>query len=226
MMPLGKALITKIDPRDPSGIPLERYPITVMFNPSEYSLNKDNNFAQIGVPGLSAPITQFVHGNAQVLEMELFFDTYADHVDVRNFTRQITDLMIPDSETHAPPVLLFSWGSLAFTCVLVRANQHFMLFLPDGTPVRARLQVTFNEFKNVELEAKEIKRETADYSKRYLVGQGETLSSIAARLYGDPTLWRPIALFNRISNPRELAVGQNLLVPNLPYQDHETGEVY
>ena len=51
---------------------------------------------------------------------------------------------------------------------------------PDGVPVRARLQVTFNEFRNIELEAKEIKRETADYSKRHVVAQGETLSAIAA----------------------------------------------
>ena len=60
------------------------------------------------------------------------------------------------------------------------------MFLPDGTPVRARLQVTFNEFRNTELEAKEIKRETADYTKRHVVGQGETLAAIAAEATATP----------------------------------------
>src|SRR6516164_7318508 len=47
----------------------------VMFNPEEYSLNKDNNFASQAIPGLSSPILQFVHGNLRTLDMELFFDT-------------------------------------------------------------------------------------------------------------------------------------------------------
>ena len=53
--------------------------IAVMFNPEEYTLSRENNFAQIAVPGLSAPIIQFVHGNQQTLEMELFLDTYEAH---------------------------------------------------------------------------------------------------------------------------------------------------
>jgi hypothetical protein len=211
--------------------------IPVMFNPEEYVLNKDNNYAQIGVPGLGSPLLQFVHGNLQTLEMELFLDTYEEHRennrtlnqagdDVRKLVRRVTGLLSIEPSTHAPPILLFTWGSLSFTCVLARANQRFIMFLPDGTPVRARLQVTFNEFQNAELEAKEVKRETADYSKFHTVGQGETLSAIAGRLYNNPKLWRPIALRNGIDNPRSLAMGTRLIVPQLPYRDPATGEVY
>lgn len=207
--------------------------IPVLFNPEEYTLNKDINFAQTTVPGLSAPILQFVSGNMGTLDMELLVDTYEDHggkvpanSDVREQTKRITDLMNIDPSTHAPPVLLFTWGSLAFTCVLARVSQRFTLFLPDGTPVRARLTVTFNEFRNVDLEAKEIKRETADYSKLHTVKQGETLSNIAQTVYDDAKMWRPIALRNRISNPRKLAVGTRLVIPMLPFRDPESGEVF
>jgi len=229
-MGLAKA---RLEPIIPKGDPIE-----VMFNPEEYTVNKDINFAQAAVPGLSAPIIQFVHGNMQTLEMELFLDTYEEHregnrvlnqagEDVRNLTRKITDLMTPDPTTHAPPVLVFTWDPyFSFTCVLARVSQRFIMFLPNGTPVRARLQVTFNEFRNVELEAKEIKRETTDYSKLHVVHQGETLSTIAWRTYGNPTLWRPIALRNGIDDPRTLPVGMRLIVPQLPFRDPETGEVH
>ena len=203
------------------------------FNPEEYTLNKDINYAQTAVPGLSAPILQFVHGNLQTLEMELFLDTLEKHgsaneagSDVRALTRKVTGLMSIDPATHAPPVLLFTWGSLSFTCVLARVSQRFILFLADGTPVRARLQVTFNEFRNVDLEAKEIKRETSNYTKLYVSTQGETLSAIANRTYGNPALWRPIAILNGIDNPQILAAGTRLVVPQLPFRDPETGEVY
>jgi nucleoid-associated protein YgaU len=86
--------------------------------------------------------------------------------------------------------------------------------------------VTFNEYRNVELEAKEIKRETSDYSKRHVVSEGETLSSIAGREYGDPRLWRVIAIANRLQRARRLPPGLTLLLPRLPYRDPETGTVF
>src|SRR5262245_38324123 len=116
----------------------ERVP--VLFNPEEYTVNRDINFAQTAVPGLSAPILQFVNGNAQTLDMELLVDTYEEHrsggraanragEDVRNLTRKITDLMNIDPGTHAPPVLLFTWASLTLTCVLGHVSQRFIMFL-------------------------------------------------------------------------------------------------
>lgn len=216
----------------------EAVPVEIQFNPEEYTVNRDINYAQTAIPGLSAPITQFVNGNAQSLEMELLIDTYEKHEsgnriineageDVRRLTNQIVGLMDIHPEIHAPPPLIFSWGKdFNFTCVLARVSQRFIMFRPDGTPVRARLQVTFNQFKNVDLEAKEIKRETADFARRYVVGQGETLSSIAYRTYGNPALWRPIALLNDIDDPRALPIGLELAIPELPFQDSESGEIY
>ena len=97
----------------------------------------------------------------QTLEMELLLDTYEAHSgagganaagdDVRPVVKRITDLMNVDATTHAPPVLLFTWGTLTFTCVLARATQRFVMFRPDGT-VRASVQVSFNDSRNGDIE--------------------------------------------------------------------------
>ncbi len=200
--------------------------LTVRFNPEEYSLNRDNNFAQAAIPGRSAPILQFTHGNMRTLEMELLFDTYEQQRDVREETTKLTKLLDINPQTHAPPVLLFVWGSLRFQCVLARANQKFILFLPSGQPVRARVTASFSEFTNTSLEAKEIKRETSDFTKVHVVAQGEALSSIAAQVYSNPTLWRPLAIRNNIDDPHSLTTGQRLVVPRLPFRDPESGEVF
>src|SRR5215213_7607996 len=172
--------------------------LMVRFNPEEYSLSRDNNFAQAAVPGRSAPLLQFTHGNMRTLEMELLFDTYEQLRDVRQETNKLVGLLDINPETHAPPILLFVWGSLRFQCVLARATQRFVLFLPGGQPVRARVQVSFNEFTNSTLEAKEIKRATADFTKVHVVRDGDTLSRIAGQVYANPTLWRPLAIANGI----------------------------
>ena len=53
--------------------------IPVQFNPQEYSHSRDINYAQAAIPGLSGPILQFVNGNLQTLEMELFLDSWEEH---------------------------------------------------------------------------------------------------------------------------------------------------
>jgi len=197
----------------------------VMFNPEEYSLNKDNNFASQAIPGLSSPILQFVHGNLRTLTMELFFDTTDDARDVREETEKVVRLAAIDSQLHAPPPVTVSWGSLLFTGVLSSVSQTFSRFLSDGRPVRARLDTTWSELIDPERESREVNRQTADFSKLHVVSEGETLADIATLHYEDPTQWRAIALANGLDDPRaDLFAGRQLAVPRLPYIDPETGE--
>ncbi|HSJ55422.1 MAG TPA: LysM peptidoglycan-binding domain-containing protein [Anaerolineae bacterium] len=203
--------------------------IPVFMNPEEFTISHDNSFATQSIPGLSGPVVQFVAGNQRTLEMELLFDTWdtpqAQKRDVRVDLRRVTCLMDIDPDLHAPPLLKVTWASLEFRCVLSRATQRFIMFTPEGVPVRARLNVTFSEVLDLQQEGKRCKRETADLSKLYTVGDGDTLSAIAARLYDDPLLWRAIAVQNEIADPRAIVTGQKLLVPSLPYRDPQTGEV-
>jgi nucleoid-associated protein YgaU len=85
--------------------------------------------------------------------------------------------------------------------------------------------VTFNEFIDPEQEAQEVNRQTADFSKVHVVIQGEKLSGIAGKLYKNSLTWRPIAIVNRIDDPRSIFAGQSLRIPSLPFTDPDTGEV-
>lgn len=196
--------------------------IRVLFNPEEYSLRREINYAQTTIPGLSAPLLQFVAGTMQTLDMELFVDTYVDQAagsDAREVAHHVISLMDIDPDTHAPPRLEFAWGSLTFTCVLASAASTYVMFREDGVPVRIRVQVTFNEYRNLEVEAKAIKRETADYTSEYVVREGDSVWTIATNFYNDPLKWRAIALANELADPQRITAGDRLQVPALPYRD-------
>jgi hypothetical protein len=49
--------------------------IDVMFNPTEFQITRNMSYAEVGVPGLSMPLLQFVRGEAQALQLELFLDS-------------------------------------------------------------------------------------------------------------------------------------------------------
>lgn len=199
--------------------------IFAMFNPEEYSLNKENNYASQAIPGLTSPLLQFVHGNLQTLDMELFFDTFDAQADVRSETSKIFDLLAINSDLHTPPVLRVTWASLDFRCVLAKVNQKFLRFFSDGRPGRARLTVTFNEYLDAATQVAQANLQSPDFSKAYTVKQGDTLSGIAANFYEDATKWRPIALVNALVDPRSISPGQEIQIPPLPYTDPSTGVV-
>lgn len=207
---LKKALVQALDIQ---GGLMEEIP--VLFNPTQYGLEKSVEYSEQRVPGFTTPVTQFVSGNAETLSMELFFDTYEEGTDVRDYTDKIDSLLRVDGDLHAPPLCRFVWGSLNFKSVLERANKTFTMFLSDGTPVRARVNVTFREYKTPEEQKSESPRRSADRTKVRRVTDGDTLWLIASREYGDPTKWRTIAETNGIENPRTLRAGRELQIPPL-----------
>lgn len=190
--------------------------IPVCYNPTQYSLDQGNQIAEIGVPGLGAPILQYVRGNGRTLSMELFFDTYEEQRDVRGLTGRVYELLDVDPDLRRPPVFEFLWGrERVCRWVLERVGGRFTLFLADGTPVRATLSVVFREFADAAVTVSEVGARAAETTRTYVVKRGDTLSGIAAAQYGDASRWRGIAAANRITNPRTLQPGTPLALPAL-----------
>jgi nucleoid-associated protein YgaU len=187
--------------------------IEVLFNPNEYSINKTNAYAEEKTQGMAAPLLQFNYGDARTLSMKLFFDTYDRRSDVREYTGKIMKLLEIDRDFHAPPVCFFNWGQFSFVGVLWKADQHFTLFLSDGIPVRATMDVTFKEYFEAEKQAGRL--QSATYTKSYVVRSGDTLSGIADQKYNDPAHWRIIAEENHIDDPLAIQPGQLLIIPSL-----------
>lgn len=186
--------------------------IPVRFNPGEYSLDVSNAFAEIGIPGLRTPPIQYIRGNARTLKMELFFDSFEQNIDVRTQTQRLTALLNQDRRTQAPPILLFSWGSFNFKCVLESLGQRYTMFLSDGTPARATLTVAFREYEEVNVEVQRglfIGSPTV----RTIV-EGDTLSKLAGETIGNPEDWRKLAEANNIENPRKLTSGRSIIIPD------------
>jgi nucleoid-associated protein YgaU len=189
-------------------------PVKVLFNPTEYSIEKSNQFHTVALPGKSTPVTQFISGNTDLLTMELFFDSYEEGEDVRKYTGKVTSLLQVDSELHAPPICKFIWGKLEFKAVLEKVSQRFTMFLSTGIPVRASLQVVFKEYKTITEQADSISG-LLDKTKQITIKSGMTLSAIAESQYGEASKWRMIATANGISNPRKLQPGMQIKVPPL-----------
>jgi nucleoid-associated protein YgaU len=209
--------------------------IAVQFNPTEYSLNKSNQFADVAIPGLDSPVIQFVRGDSEKLSLELFFDSTENGTGAKAVAvtaangklDQLYRLIKIESKTHAPPIVRITWSdffpntaagfatesSTVFDGVIESADRKFTLFNSNGVPLRATLTLSIRQYKTLEEQLQELNLQSADHTRVHVVRQGESLPQIAYDEYKDPARWRLIADHNKLLNPRQLQPGDILELP-------------
>ncbi|MBQ9459209.1 MAG: LysM peptidoglycan-binding domain-containing protein [Oscillospiraceae bacterium] len=233
LIPVEKMRITNLDEKPAKAI-------EVLYNPQSYTREKTVNYKEVPMLGADAPVVQFQSGAMEVLHFDLFFDsisagaeiggnksdrlkfegnrllsTIAGQIDVREYTKKITNLLYLDSNKHRPPELKVEWSSLQFKGFLSKCSQNFVRFDEKGKPIRAILSCTFIEHRDVNKQFVANPLNSPDTTKYHTVRQGDTLWALAAEEYGDASQWRSIAQANGITNPRRLRAGETLVVPAL-----------
>jgi hypothetical protein len=217
-----------------NGEPLE---LSFQYNPTEFTLEKSAQNAEISIPGLDSPLLQFVRGQNERLTLELFFDTTENGMgtgatSVTTLTDPFYSLIKIKPADHAPPIVSFVWnsnipgsnlsewtggnqGRADFTGVVESIRQRFTLFSPEGVPLRATLNLVIREYKTLDEQIAQLNLQSPDRTQSHIVQSGETLCSISAEHYRKPGLWRTIADTNGIEDPRRLAPGIFLTIPPL-----------
>ncbi len=229
LIPVEKMRITDLDNSES---------FEVLYNPQSYTRSKTVNYRPVPMLGSDAPAVQFASGGMETLSFELFFDsvsagsevggsfgdrlkftgnsvlpTIAGLIDVRDYTKKVTDLMSIDGDLHRPPELKVEWASLQFRGFLASCEQRFVRFDEKGRPVRAFLTCHFIEHRDDEKLYTANPLNSPDTTKYHTIRQGDSLWALAAQEYGDAGHWRAIADANGLSNPRTLRNGEILIVP-------------
>ncbi len=209
--------------------PYKDHEVKVMFNPSEYNLIYSADVSAPETSGEKKNKTEekdpfFEKVKLEDFTVKLIFDTYESHenitqgTDVRILTEEITRLIVPrdGAVKKQPPVCLFLWGTFQYKGIITKIDQKFILFLPDGTPVRVELTVTFKAIFTQE----EMEKNTGLWAcrKAWTVKSGDRLDLIAAKELKNALLWRKIAKENDIKDPLNFPgdddIGRRIIIPD------------
>jgi nucleoid-associated protein YgaU len=230
MTPLAKASLTATY----SSGALEIF--EVQYNPTEFSLDKSVQLAEIAIPGLDSPLLQFVRGQVEKFTVDLFFDTTEEGTgtgatSVTRLTDPIYSLTKIEPAGHAPPIVTFVWNAAfpgvdmppavgnqrrnAFQGIVESCRQKFTFFSPEGVPLRATLTLALREYKTLDDQLSQLNLSSPDRTHAHMTKEGDTLSRISSRYYLRPGDWRSIAESNDIDDPRRLDPGVLLTVPSI-----------
>ncbi len=215
----------------------------VQFNPTDLAFSKTAQFAEIAIPGLDAPLLQFIRGGTETLTLELFFDTtdqgMGDRVtSVTTLTDQFYELVKQHRGTHAPPRCRFGWGQPAsdianaaipgtgYLLNLSQAVSHapfWFTCVVEGIDRKfllfspggtpLRARLSVKLREYQTLEQMVAKLQTADHTKSRILKRRERLDQLSATEYDTPAEWRRIAEANDVDDPRQITPGTSLVIP-------------
>jgi hypothetical protein len=192
-------------------------PLTVHFNPASLVYSVENaNAQQSGGPSKVQYVAQF----SGKLSMDLQFDTTSTGTDVRIFTNQVAQFMVPSqaataaaasapppaaggaqpSPAKAPPVLQFKWGTYTFQGIMDSFKETIDFFSADGVALRALVSIGLSRQDKVFDEG-------ANLSSKSTAGTlvpsstSDSLLALATR-GGDPSAMRILGTVNGLASLR------------------------
>jgi hypothetical protein len=206
----------------------------VLINPESYSLSYGSETNDITGQGSSESIRSFNKRPAQTMTFRFLFD--GTGVIKKGDEGLLSGLAIPgkpaakrdvvadfntfkevvycyDGDTHSPRYVQLQWGPLIYNCQLTTMTVNFKLFKPDGTPIRAEADCTFQSAIDQEKLSAIEGRKSPDLSHVRTVKEGDTLSLLCYREYGDSKYYYQVAQFNGLTNFKQLTPGMKLVFP-------------
>lgn len=197
----------------------------VQINPASYTHEHTvnyNNQQALGSPGTTL---WFKGIPPEKVSFDVYFDatgaiksesvvSLTKPVSVNDQIKTFKDVCFTyNGSIHESNYLIISWGTLVFKCKLTSLNIAYTLFKNDGTPLRAKLSVAFEEAIDADLIAKEANNQSPDLTHLIEIKEGDTLPLICYRIYGDSSYYMEVAAYNNILNFRDLTPGTKIYLP-------------
>jgi hypothetical protein len=204
--------------------------IKCMFNPDQITFLKTNGWSQQPANGTQLPAGAFSGGHPATLKLTLLLDSTEDGANIALTVKKLVKLTHIDdslsngktggrghsnSPQHRPPTCKFVWGDyLSFDAVITSLTVRYVLFLDDGTPVRANADLELRQIADEDTFPKQNPTSGGRAGERiHRLAPRETLDQVAWAEFGRPSLWRALAAFNGIDDPLRLKAGDAVLLP-------------
>jgi Contractile injection system tube protein len=198
--PLEKAKIQNEDTKES---------VECYFNPKELTYDKAITYQQHKNQEQDDSELEFTASNPQTMSFEVLFDCFeakelADRDVYKKYISKLETFAKVMEDKKRPPMITFTWGSAlpVFKGVIEKLNVKYTLFLPDGAPTRATVQINAKAGKKVLN-----KKEAEAANKKMAQQKGKQTRQ------GDPPMDRKTAEANNIDNPLAVKPGTTVYSP-------------
>lgn len=195
--------------------------IDAIINPDAYSRSYNVNYTASKEKGSSATTMIFSGIGQNDLDLKLIVDG-TGVVPLPSGVRSVDDYIQKfkslvyayQGMEHRPNYLKVTWGTgLSFTGICLSFTVSYSLFKPDGTALRATINLKLTESTDYKTKAKEAKKSSPDLTHLRTVKAGDTLPLMAYRIYGDSAYYLEVARVNGLKSITAISPGDQIYFP-------------
>lgn len=129
-----------------------------------------------------------------------------------------------DGDTHRPSFLKIAWSKQeifgvqkpTFDCILKTLDIQYVLFNPEGEPLRAKVSASFTEFIADDVRIGKEGKKSPDLTHVRTIAPSEKLWLMAHNMYGQPIPLLQVAQANNLTTFRQIEFGTEIVLP--PYE--------
>lgn len=193
---------------------------SVFLNPETITHNSENSYDTPHPPGSPGDTPRFNYASQGQLAFSLLLDGTrpidGKTVEVSDELKALRKLVfLYHGAIHSPYYVQVSWGKLVFNGRATSFNVTYQLFRPDGSPVRAKVDLSFVSFIDATALALQADNQSSDLTHQYVVQAGDTLPQLCYRIYGSAGYYIQVARRNNLTALGELEPGTTLRFPPL-----------
>lgn len=193
-------------------------------NPNTYEVNRPVSYNTSSSLGSSSADLKYKSSDPAILKMSFLIDvTGAIPNSPKDLEKEIKTLKEVTvnyaGDIHEPYYLSVNWGSLVFQGRLTLFEVKHSLFKPDGTPLRAEIQMEIKESVSDEIRVSKEDKQSPDVTHVRIVKEGDSLPIMCRKIYGDAGYFTEVARSNNLSDFRNLVPGTELIFPPIKKQE-------
>lgn len=199
------------------GNKIEEY--TVTFNPEKFSHDFRIAYDKQQAIGSSGTETRYFKTLPESISFSLLFDSTIELEDnkdknVNTELNKFKDVVFKyNGDIHRPNYLKLIWGNFFFKGQVESMQITYTAFSSEGDPQKATADVHFIQVKEQKTRLSEENKSSPDLTHVYNVKEGDTITIIASRIYGNPRYYLNIAKVNKLKSFREIKPGMQLILP-------------
>ena len=190
-----------------------------MINPESISWQRTVNYNDDQATNTASTSQTFLNVPSETLSFDIVIDCTgivdSSRTDLIEELEVLQDIIYTyDGTIHRPNFVKVQWGQgIIFNGVITSFNTTFTLFRPDGSPLRAKVSLTFSEYISPETLAQEQGDQSPDVTHLVNVVEGMALPQLCKKVWNNSFYYVQVAGYNDLDKFRNLNGIKSLIFP-------------
>jgi Contractile injection system tube protein len=197
----------------------EGQPYLVMINPDSIKWQRSIDYNEQQTPDSSSASQKYKSTPSDKVNFDIVIDCTgivdAKRTDMSAEISALEKIVFTyNGKIHRPNFVKIQWGqNISFKGVLTSFDISYTLFKPDGSPLRAKISLSFSQYISPKTVKKLDMQQSQDISHLVTVVEGMTLPQLCQEIWNDDSYYVQVARYNDLNKFRDLKGIENLIFP-------------